>query len=352
MKTKCRYVMTNIPAMGKHKLFLIILVSMAILLMLAMHVTNSNDVNIPTEYQHIHLKHINKNLEELQSDPDYSKLINISFSFMHLPLVCKDESPLFIVIVHTAPGNFEKRKVIRQTWADKANKVKVLFATGLVTDENVQNKIEEEYETEGDFLQGNFIDSYHNLTYKHVMLLKYMVHHCPNVQYLVKLDDDVFVNMPNLKTFLHLYDIENKDSEKILCSRMYGNPVLREGRWGVPIEEYPDSFYPYHCSGFAVIYPRAAIFKLNSEAQKTNYFWIDDVFVSGILAKGAKITHTGIENLILSNNDVINIVDKHFVNITKPFLFGRMNLDPHQIKSLWDFVSHHTPKVSILEYLG
>ncbi|XP_074027001.1 uncharacterized protein isoform X5 [Leptinotarsa decemlineata] len=154
MKTKCRYVMTNIPAMGKHKLFLIILVSMAILLMLAMHVTNSNDVNIPTEYQHIHLKHINKNLEELQSDPDYSKLINISFSFMHLPLVCKDESPLFIVIVHTAPGNFEKRKVIRQTWADKANKVKVLFATGLVTDENVQNKIEEEYETEGDFLQG------------------------------------------------------------------------------------------------------------------------------------------------------------------------------------------------------
>ncbi|KAG5898227.1 hypothetical protein JTB14_005603 [Gonioctena quinquepunctata] len=265
-----------------------------------MYVTN---MNIRDQYLDLHLHHTNKLPEEMESNPDYSKLINITFSFTHLSLVCRNGSPLFILAVHSAPSNFEKRQAIRDTWANRKNGVKVVFVIGLIDDLIVQNKIEQEFENHRDFVQGNFLDSYHNLTYKHVTVLKYIVYHCPNTHYLVKLDDDVFVNMPNLKTFLHIYDLENRNSTNILCSRMYGNPVLREGRWGVSFEEYPEKIYPYHCSGFAIIYPRRAVFRLYEEAQKTKYFWIDDVHVSGTLAKLANITHTGIEKLILSNED-------------------------------------------------
>ncbi|KAJ8939275.1 hypothetical protein NQ314_011185 [Rhamnusium bicolor] len=133
---------------------------------------------------------------------------------------------------------------------------------------------------------------------------------------------------------------------------MYGNPVLREGPWGVEISEYPESMYPNHCSGFAILYPHDTIFALYSEAQKTKYFWIDDVHVTGTLAKKHCITHIGIEELILSSDEVVEIVDYSFTNNTRPFLFGRMNLDVHQIRVLWDFVSKYTPKKSILDYLN
>ncbi|CAH1183831.1 unnamed protein product [Phaedon cochleariae] len=282
---------------------------------------------------------------------DYNRLINITFSFEHLPLICHSSQPTFIVIVHSSPENFVKRKTIRETWGGKTNNVSLLFALGHTENVQIHKEIEREYEVHQDLLEGSFLDTYHNLTYKHVMELKYTVYHCPEVKYLVKLDDDVFVNMPNLKEFIHLYNLENANSTSILCSRMSGNPVLRSGRWGVPVEEYPDEYYPDHCSGFAIIYPQRAVAALYAQAQKTKYFWIDDAFVSGIVAKGAGLTHTEIADLFLSDEEVVGIVDFDFTNITKPFLFGRMNLDDYQIRSLWDFVKHHTPKASILDYL-
>lgn len=63
-------------------------------------------------------------------------------------------------------------------------------------------QVVEESRTYGDILQEDFTDSYMNLTLKSVMALKWTSTHCQQAQYLLKTDDDIFVNVPTLLTYL------------------------------------------------------------------------------------------------------------------------------------------------------
>ncbi|CAK9293523.1 unnamed protein product [Gordionus sp. m RMFG-2023] len=46
-----------------------------------------------------------------------------------------------------------------------------------------------------DIVQGNFVDSYQNLTYKMIMGFKWIVSRCPKADYILKIDDDVYVDI-------------------------------------------------------------------------------------------------------------------------------------------------------------
>ncbi|NXK15743.1 B3GT4 galactosyltransferase, partial [Herpetotheres cachinnans] len=54
----------------------------------------------------------------------------------------------------------------------------------------------------GDLLQGAFADTYANLTRKTLLLLRWAAARCPAVPFLLKADDDVFVNLPVLTNYL------------------------------------------------------------------------------------------------------------------------------------------------------
>lgn len=54
-----------------------------------------------------------------------------------------------------------------------------------------------------DIIQQNFIDTYHNLTIKSVLALKWITKNCWNkVAFIIKCDDDTFLHMPNLLHYL------------------------------------------------------------------------------------------------------------------------------------------------------
>ncbi|NWI21742.1 B3GT4 galactosyltransferase, partial [Crypturellus soui] len=50
----------------------------------------------------------------------------------------------------------------------------------------------------GDLLQGPFADTYRNLTRKTLLLLAWAAARCPGARYVLKADDDVYVNVPAL----------------------------------------------------------------------------------------------------------------------------------------------------------
>ena len=76
----------------------------------------------------------------------------------------------------------------------------------------VYKEIKEENYLHGDLVQGNFIDSYRNLTHKGVMGLRSVTENCEQAQFIVKIDDDMCVN-----TFLV---IENVLVKHLNASRM------------------------------------------------------------------------------------------------------------------------------------
>ena len=50
-------------------------------------------------------------------------------------------------------------------------------------------------------MQGHFIDNYFNLTLKTISMMKWISDYCYKVKYVLKVDDDMFVNMQNLTDF-------------------------------------------------------------------------------------------------------------------------------------------------------
>lgn len=61
-----------------------------------------------------------------------------------------------------------------------------------------QSNLTNESQNYGDILQESFLDSYANLTLKSVMLLKWFTRECDKVPYVLKTDDDMYINLKQL----------------------------------------------------------------------------------------------------------------------------------------------------------
>lgn len=274
---------------------------------------------------------------------DYHQLINLrNFSFGILSL-CDKSSLLLLVVVHSHPKNFEKRQTIRETWGKNHKNVKTVFMAAFSEDTKFEKQLSEEHEKYGDIVQGSFVEHYRNLTYKHIMSFKYGLYHCPHAKYILKTDDDVLVNMPLMRYFLQTDFFLYGGSNILACSLMKRNRVIREkSKWQVSFEEYPNKMYPPHCSGFAILYSSDVVFQLYKEAQNTQYFWIDDVYVTGIVAQKLNLSHVDFSDLVLNQEESSNPA-----KIRKVFLLGGYNVNVMKIKELWKYIMKRSMYMSM-----
>ena len=88
--------------------------------------------------------------------------------------------------------------MIRDTWGnpdipDVATRL--VFLLGATDDTKLQNSISEESSAHGDIVQGEFLDTYHNLSYKAIMGNLWVSEFCEQAEFVVKTDDDQFVDL-------------------------------------------------------------------------------------------------------------------------------------------------------------
>ena len=88
-------------------------------------------------------------------------------------------------------------------------RISYMFYTGSTLDENIQRSLEEESQEYGDLVQGDFLDNYYNLSYKAIMGNLWVAEFCSQAEFLVKTDDDMFVDMYEVKTCFIDLDTNN-----------------------------------------------------------------------------------------------------------------------------------------------
>ncbi|EEB19656.1 beta-1,3-galactosyltransferase, putative [Pediculus humanus corporis] len=284
---------------------------------------------------------------------DFTRLVNLDdFKFLKNTFSCDSNSnnknntnPTLLILIHTAPNNFEKRKIIRDTWGSIVDsRYRLLFLLGLPDTSSLQHKLDKENESHGDIVQGNFVDAYRNLTYKHVMALKWTKYFCPNVKYLLKTDDDVFVNVPK---FLNYIDDPTGDLPKthlMRCLPEYKAIARRSNRskWKVTTKEYQYRHYPPFCQGFSIMYSYDVVKSLYSLAQRSKFFWIDDVLITGFLGMVAGFTPSSFGRLMMSRKNLYKVSDRDWDVV--PYLLGPCNLQETDIKKLWDKLNYKSFK--------
>jgi hypothetical protein len=136
---------------------------------------------------------------------------------------------LFISVI-SGPNNFDRRAAIRRTWPihirNQTNLDHPLdvvgfgFLVGLTNDSVVQQKVKEESEQFGDILQVNMIDRYVDLSVKLASLFNWVDTYCPRVDFVLKVDDDVYVNVHNLATVLHSLTVTDQSIYGRQCGGM------------------------------------------------------------------------------------------------------------------------------------
>lgn len=284
---------------------------------------------------------------------DYNSLIdlpNFKFTLNNFPCNESSASPFLLILVHSNPIHFDKRDVIRKTWGKRNDLIKLLFLLGQINSLDIQNKIVNENNLHKDIIQGNFFDAYRNLTYKHVMALKWTTYFCISAKFILKADDDIFVNTPFLMKFLSKDIFPHGARKLILCSVYLRSSVKRSYRskWRVSPIEYKDSYYPTYCAGFGIIYSSEVMMQLYEKAQKSKYFWIDDVFITGILATQLNLSRMTIEPLVLTENKFKKMLNNDDVN-SEMFIFGPPNLSDSKIEKLWSLTNKRLESLPLNE---
>ncbi|XP_026733571.1 beta-1,3-galactosyltransferase 5-like [Trichoplusia ni] len=272
-------------------------------------------------------------------DDKYDQLINLNkFSFKINPQPCGDYPAglLLMIIISSNPNNVENRMIIRSTWGRNVDSTRVVFLMGESENLTLSNQIKNESMKFGDIVQGNFIDVYRNMTYKHVMGLKWIVHHCSKAKYILKTDDDVVVNSRHMRHFLTRELSPWGARDLITCQVLEHAKVQRsqKSKWMVTCDEYAAHYYPTYCAGWAILYSQDVVPRLLKAAQSTPYFWIDDVHITGVIAQKIGIPRTSLSSLILSQGKVnmLKVLGPEYVG---PFVLGPPDLTSDRIMEIW-----------------
>ncbi|XP_063757433.1 beta-1,3-galactosyltransferase 1-like [Eleginops maclovinus] len=206
--------------------------------------------------------------------------------------VCKTNTPFLVLLVPVAPKNGAARDAIRQTWGKNSevqgDVVLTLFMLGLYRGADVdvvQEKLQQENLLHHDLIQSNFLDTYLNLTIKTMVIMDWLATRCPKAVYAMKVDSDIFLNIDNLVMMLQKPDIPKLNY--LTGMLMWHRPVIRSksSKWYVPVEMYPEPFYPTYTLGMGYVFSNDLPKKIVEASKSINHFTIEDAYVGSCMKK-------------------------------------------------------------------
>ena len=259
------------------------------------------------------------------------------FPFLYQPpeLCHSNQSLELFVFVFSQVSHQYRRDLIRQTWANQTTfsprKLRIAFLVG--KSKSKENAFTNIFLDEVKQYQDLFVldqeDTFHYLAVKGIYGLHIATHLCPKARYVMKTDDDMFINM---FTLLDILSQLMRSYNFILGRTLIDSPVYREDRYGpVTMAAYPNDTWPPFCSGTGFVMPgnvSRALYELalKDTRKDVDMVCIDDVYISGLLAAKLHLKHFNIEKRYWLFEEVFyNRTD----NEVRNNLFWQIN-DDHQ----------------------
>lgn len=233
-------------------------------------------------------------------DPNTTRDVTVYISPHNVTTLIKPrdfcDTPMHLLImVCSAPGNFDARQAIRETWGMDYDvsgfMIYVYFLMGQTQNTTLQQMINEEAEKYNDIVQERFYDSYNNLTLKSLMMLKIVETSCMNsVRFLMKTDDDMYVHLdPLVKTL-------NKINSSLLIGALHCRvrPIRdSNNKWYAPKYMYVDKVYPPYLSGTGYVMSIDVVRKLFEASFKVPVFHLEDVYITGLVSRVIRLKPRG-----------------------------------------------------------
>uniref|UniRef100_A0A0B7BM48 Hexosyltransferase n=1 Tax=Arion vulgaris TaxID=1028688 RepID=A0A0B7BM48_9EUPU len=262
---------------------------------------------IPYLRNHTSLENVNSPVDEYefltpQQRQFFQKKVITPHNFRYIVtpnVTCSNRYIELVICVVVSNTNHIGRSIIRETWGsyayDKENNALIVFFIGSRRDIHNRHqrkilhaKIQEEASIFGDILQEDFIDSYENLSLKSVSILKWVKTFCPNTQFVLKVDDDMYVNIPFMITILREQVLDRTTpSAFIMGSMQEGAQPMRNptSKWYTPYSLFQEDTYPNYVSGTAYVMTGQAASLLYEVSLRIPKFWLEDIYITGLCSR-------------------------------------------------------------------
>ncbi|TRY64942.1 hypothetical protein DNTS_024628 [Danionella cerebrum] len=249
-----------------------------------------------------------------------------------------------LLVIKSSPQNYERREVLRKTWAEEKlhNGVLIrrIFITGTTGSgfekRRLNRLLKDENDHNEDILQWDFDDSFYNLTLKQVLFLEWMERKCPHVRFLLNGDDDIFANTFNMIEYLQGLE-ENDGSKHLFTGFLFVNTGPSRdssNKYYVPVQVQQSDIYPPYCGGGGFLlsgFTARTIYKMSHSIELHP---IDDAYMGMCLEKAGLMptSHFGVRTIGLDvpGND-LDIFDPCYyreIILVHRFL-------PHMIYVMW-----------------
>ncbi|EDW82693.1 uncharacterized protein Dwil_GK10121 [Drosophila willistoni] len=247
----------------------------------------------------VHLPDGESEATTVANGPQAGPLLNLTdFAYLLPSNVCRSaDKELLAVLIVTSYGGHDSlraahRQAIPQSKLAEMGLQRIFLLAALPKRERflTQAQLVSEQTRFGDLLQGNFIEDYRNLSYKHVMGLRWAATECERrAKFIIKLDDDIIYDVFHLRRYLESLEVSQPTlatSNTLLAGYVLDAkpPIrLRANKWFVTRQEYPHALYPAYLSGWLYITNVPTAARLVAEAERLPIFWIDDTWLTGVV---------------------------------------------------------------------
>ncbi|XP_063224687.1 beta-1,3-galactosyltransferase 5-like [Bacillus rossius redtenbacheri] len=214
---------------------------------------------------------------------------------------CAARDPRLLVVVHSERSRREARDAVRLTWgtASLARDVALVFLVGRARDHASSHDVAAEAQLYGDVVASRNVDSFDNLTLKAVATAEWVARECPRARFVLKVDDDVFLNVPRLLRLLELPRVSSA-SRAMFGQLMEDNKPIRhpDSKFFVPEVAFPSGRYPPYLQGGAFIFTGDLASDLHAAALASAFFRVEDLFFTAFLARRVRAGVTHVEGFL------------------------------------------------------
>ncbi|XP_055681630.1 beta-1,3-galactosyltransferase 1-like [Lutzomyia longipalpis] len=200
------------------------------------------------------------------------------------------ENVRLLILVTSAPSHYDARMAIRHTWGHYAMRrdTAVAFFLGSTGDQATEEQLMAENTLFGDLIQGRFVDSYNNLTLKTISMLEWVDTYCPQVSFVLKTDDDMFINVPKLMQFMEKHNRDKRHIYGRLAKKW--KPIRnKKSKYYVSPNQYLPKYFPDFTTGPAYLMTSDVIHDLYEKSLEQTYLKLEDVYTTGIVAQLVKV---------------------------------------------------------------
>ena len=157
---------------------------------------------------------------------------------------------------------------------------------------NLVNELLAESDTYRDLAITDNVDVYNNLTLKTIAAFDWARRFCPEADFLLKTDDDMFIQIKRLLALIRGLRASTASPNGIIVGNVAAGwkPVRNpQSKYYITHEQYAENNYPPFVTGPSYLVSRPAFDLLHQAAMNRPFFHLEDVFITGIVAESVDV---------------------------------------------------------------